>query len=141
MAPGISRALDLLGKARVATLATLGTDGRPHLVPIVFALDVDDLVSAVDGKPKTGPVLTRIRNIEREPLVSVLAHHYDEEWSRLWWVRVDGLATIEAAGADFERSLIALRQRYPQYESVALDGPLIRIEIQQATTWMASPND
>jgi hypothetical protein len=71
--------------------------------------------------------------------VTVLAHHYDEDWSRLWWVRVDGRATIETAGSDFDRGLIALRRRYLQYGSVALTGPVIRIEIEQATTWIANP--
>ena len=132
----IARLLDMV---RVATLATVSADGRPHLVPVVFARDASDLVTAVDGKPKTGKVLARIENITRDPKVSLLVHHYDEDWSRLWWVRIDGMASLEAADAGFERAVTALRARYPQYESVDLSGPVIRVRIDQTTTWDASP--
>jgi len=128
----------LLDQARVATLATVYADGRPHMVPVVFALDDPDLVTAIDGKPKQGGSLTRIENIGRDPRVTLLAHHYDEDWTRLWWVRVDGRASIEDRGAGFERAMTALKARYPQYESVALAGPVIRIGIGHTTAWEAS---
>lgn len=133
------RAASLLDRMRVATLATVSGDGRPHLVPIVFALDGSDLVTAVDGKPKRATVLARIGNIAVDPRVTLLAHVYDEDWSRLCWVRVDGTAAIEDAGEPFGRALTALRNRYPQYESVALTGPVIRITVERATTWEATP--
>jgi len=128
----------LLDRVRVATLATVSVDGRPHLVPVVFARDDGDLVTAVDGKPKKRRSLSRIENIGRDPRVTLLAHHYEEDWSRLWWVRIDGRASIEDRGVDFERALIALRARYPQYGSVDLTGPVIRIAIEHTTAWKAT---
>ena len=127
--------LVLLDRARVATLATVSADGRPHVVPVVFARDGNDLVTSVDGKPKKGKVLARIENVHRDPRVSVLADHYEADWSRLWWVRVDGEASIETEGEGFDRALTALRRRYPQYRVVELTGPVIRIRIERTTSW------
>ncbi|HKY46526.1 MAG TPA: TIGR03668 family PPOX class F420-dependent oxidoreductase [Acidimicrobiia bacterium] len=129
----------LLDRSRVATLATVLADGRPHLVPVVFALDGVDVVTSVDGKPKTGKVLARIENIARDPRVTLLAHHYEEDWSRLAWVRVDGNASVEDGGESFARALKSLRDRYPQYESVDLTGPVIRISVESTATWEATP--
>ena len=125
----------LLAEARVATLATVSADGRPHLVPVVFARDGADLVTAIDGKPKRRTTLARIENIGRDPRVTLLAHHYEEDWSKLWWVRVDGSAAVEAAGDGFERAMEILRRRYPQYESVDLAGPVIRIGVERSVCW------
>jgi PPOX class probable F420-dependent enzyme len=77
----------LLGSVRVARLATVRPDGAPHLVPICFALDGDTLVTAIDAKPKRPGTLARLRNIAWEPRVAVLADGWDEDWTRLWWVR------------------------------------------------------
>ena len=129
----------LLERSRVATLATVLDDGRPHLVPVVFALDGVDLVTAVDGKPKKGKVLSRVENIVRDHRVTLLAHNYEEDWSKLWWVRVDGRASLEEGGETFARALNRLRDRYPQYESVDLTGPVIRITVENTTTWDATP--
>jgi PPOX class probable F420-dependent enzyme len=133
------RAAGLLELTRVATLATVSADGRPHLVPVVFALDGMDVVTAVDGKPKKGKVLARIKNIARDPRVTLLAHIYEEEWSKLRWVRVDGRASVEEGGEAFSRAVNSLRDRYPQYESVDLLGPVIRIIVENTTTWEATP--
>jgi PPOX class probable F420-dependent enzyme len=129
----------LLDTVRVATLATVSPDGRPHLVPVVFARDAGELVTAVDGKFKSGKTLARIDNINHDPRVSLLVHHYDEDWSRLWWVRIDGRASLETSGAAFEGALAALRDRYPQYGSVDLGGPVIRVLVDRTTSWDASP--
>jgi PPOX class probable F420-dependent enzyme len=123
-----------LATARVATLATINPDGSPQLVPVVFAAVGHRIVTAVDGKAKTGRKLRRLSNIERDPVVSMLAHHYEEDWLRIWWVRLDGRATL--LSADPEGSA-ALRARYPQYSTVALPGPFISIEVWSITEWSA----
>src|SRR5712691_663731 len=81
-----------LTAARVARLATTDPDGRPHLVPIVFALDGDTLYSAVDRKPKRSSKRRRIENARVRPDVTILVHHYEEDWGRLWWIRLRGRA-------------------------------------------------
>ena len=87
-----------LGNARSATLGTVDAGGRPHLVPIVFAYDEGRLYTAVDRKPKSTFRLKRLRNIEANPDVSVLVDHYDDDWTALWWVRIDGTASVIGFG-------------------------------------------
>src|SRR5690349_3201019 len=119
------------GTVRVARLATVGADGAPHLVPIVFAL-VDNVIhTAVDGKPKRHRRLRRLANIAREPRVSVLADRYDDDWSQLWWVRADGHAEITDSA---EPALLA---RYPQYATEPPPGPFLRIHVTTWTAWHA----
>jgi PPOX class probable F420-dependent enzyme len=121
--------------ARVGRLATLTPDGRPHLVPCCFALSDTTLFTAVDAKPKTTTSLRRIDNIVADSRVSLLVDHYDEDWSQLWWVRVDGRARVVESPAVRERALAALSVKYPQYRQVAIPGPVIAIEIETWRTW------
>ncbi len=115
-----------------------GPDGAPHIVPITFALDGDTIVTAVDAKPKRGTPLRRFENIAVNPRVSVLVDAYDEDWTRLWWARADGRASVVADGAELERALAALRARYPQYATVALTGPAIVIAVDRWSGWSAT---
>jgi PPOX class probable F420-dependent enzyme len=124
--------------ASVARLATVGPDGRPHIVPITFAPTEDALYFAVDQKPKKSADLQRLRNIEANPAVSVLFDHYEDDWSRLWWVRVDGSARIVRDGAELEMAFTLLSRRYPQYRSARPVGPAVVIEIERMTGWTAS---
>lgn len=124
--------------ARVARLASVSGDGRPHLVPVTFALAGDLLYTAVDAKPKSTPDLRRLRNIRERPRVAVLADHYEEEWSRLWWVRADGRARILSAPAEMAGPLRLLAGRYPQYAQAPPPGPVILVTVGRWTGWAAS---
>lgn len=125
--------------ADVARLATVRPDGRPHLVPITFALDDDELVTAVDDKPKDTRDLQRLANIRHDPRVTVLVDRYDQDWSRLWWVRIDGEARIVDGGDRYDRALDALVARYPAYRQAAPDGPVVVIAATAWNGWSASP--
>jgi len=122
----------------VAMLATAGTDAVPHLVPVVFALPdhrTDLLYTAVDAKPKTTQRLRRLANIESNPAVSLLVDHYDDDWSALWWVRADGVAAIHHDGVQMATGYALLREKYPQYQRVQLDGPVVTVEIRRWSSW------
>ncbi len=125
--------------ARVAHLATTGTDGQPHLVPVTFALvtssGTDRIVIAVDQKPKTTLALRRLRNIAENPLVSLMCDHYDEDWTQLWWARADGRAIILDNGNGRDGALVALSMRYSQYRADPPRGPIILIEITAWSGW------
>ncbi|MEV4343197.1 TIGR03668 family PPOX class F420-dependent oxidoreductase [Actinoplanes sp. NPDC049596] len=123
---------DRFGTAPVARLATVGPDGAPHLVPIVFALTGNVIVSAVDGKPKTTRALKRLRNIAAEPRVSVLADHYDADWTNLWWVRADGAARVRD---DAPPGLPALIAKYQQYREAPPAGPYLEITVERWVAW------
>ncbi|MFL5891481.1 MAG: TIGR03668 family PPOX class F420-dependent oxidoreductase [Solirubrobacterales bacterium] len=130
----------LLASARVASLATCDADGQPHLVPITFALDRDVILTAVDHKPKRTTNLRRLRNIAANPRVAVLADHYEDDWSRLWWVRADGTATVvEPETPEHVDAVARLAERYEQYRQRPPDGPAIAITVSRWSGWRATP--
>jgi PPOX class probable F420-dependent enzyme len=122
-------------QARVARLATVEVDGRPHLVPICFALDGDVLYSAVDEKPKRSKRLKRLANIRANPRVCVLVDQYEEDWSRLWWVRLRGRAEVHERGPERERALELLQGKYVQYRAEPPTGAAIVVHIDELATW------
>lgn len=125
-------------RAPVARLATVTPDGTPHLVPVVFAVDLaapNFVYTAVDAKPKTTQRLRRLINIENNPQVSVLVDHYDNDWARLWWVRVDGIATIHRDDEEMHIGCQLLRAKYLQYQSISLNGPVIAVTVQHWANW------
>jgi len=127
-----------LGGSRVARLATVSARGAPHLVPVTFALDGDVIYTAVDAKPKTTTDLARIRNLLANPLVAVLADRYDDDWSRLWWVRADGEAGLAGDRNTADAALRLLAARYPQYLADPPPGPVIEIRVRRWSGWSAS---
>jgi len=122
-------------ECRVARLATVAADGRPHVVPICFALDGDTLYTAVDAKPKSTRALRRLDNIESDPRVEIVIDHYDEDWSKLWWVRLSGRARVIDHDA---RGLELLEAKYPQYRDDPPAGPFVVVEIEGRTGWQAA---
>ena len=125
--------------ARVARLATVGGDGRPHLVPIVFALAGETIVNAVDAKPKRSTALRRLANVAANPHVAVLAdHYYDDDWDRLWWVRADGTGRVlDPAEPEAVDAVARLVGRYPQYRGQPPAGPVLAIDVEHWSGWSA----
>lgn len=126
-----------LFEARVGRLATVGADGRPQVVPVTFAADGESLFFAVDAKPKRTNDLKRLRNIAANPAVSVLVDHYEDDWTRLWWVRVDGTARVVE---DTAHALELLADKYEQYRKTRPPGPVVAISIDRMTGWAAADN-
>ncbi|SEH52597.1 PPOX class probable F420-dependent enzyme, Rv0121 family [Mycolicibacterium rutilum] len=123
--------------APVARLSTVGPQGAPHLVPVVFAVHDGVVYTAVDAKRKTTQRLQRLANIEANPQVSLLVDHYDDDWSQLWWVRADGHAEIHTSGDELAIGYTLLRRKYPQYERLALDGPVVTVAVSRWASWQA----
>lgn len=121
--------------ARVAILGTADAEGVPHLVPVTFVVAGDIVSSAVDDKPKRGRRLRRHANIRAQPRVSLLVQHWDEDWSRLWWVRADGLAVVTDEQSIVDRVVTRLRQKYSQYHEVNVEGPVIEVAVQTWRAW------
>ena len=120
--------------ARIGRLATVTALGRPHVVPVCFVLHDGRIYSAVDAKPKATSELARLENVRATRRVSLLVDHYEEDWSTLWWVRVDGVAeVVESAGA-----IDALAAKYEQYRAARPDGPVIAITPERWRSWVAS---
>jgi PPOX class probable F420-dependent enzyme len=121
-----------LAAARVGRLATVTADGRPHVVPVCFALDAGRIYTAVDAKPKTTQALRRLENVRATGRASLLVDHYEEDWSRLWWVRVDGAAEVLDPGAGRD----ALAAKYEQYRAAPPAGPVIAISPDRWRSWI-----
>jgi PPOX class probable F420-dependent enzyme len=116
-----------------AYLATADSNGRPHLVPIGFALDGDTIYTAVDAKPKRTTSLKRLANIAANPQVSVLTDHYEPgDWSQLWWARADGTAEILDQHA---HAVELLKERYEPYRTSPPVGPVIAIAVSRWSGW------
>lgn len=131
-------------RSPVARLATSSAGGKPHLVPVVFAVSetspagsADMVYTAIDAKPKSTQRLRRLANIATNAQVSLLVDHYADEWTQLWWVRADGEACIHTDGAALHTGYQLLRAKYPQYQSVSLNGPVIEITVHRWSSWHA----
>jgi PPOX class probable F420-dependent enzyme len=131
-------AVELLRTARVGRLATAGTDGQPHVVPVCFALIGERIYWAVDDKPKRSRDLRRLRNIAENPRVSLVVDVWDEDWSRLCWVMAEGSATIVARTAERSTALEALVAKYRQYAAMRLEataGHVVAIHPERLVSW------
>jgi PPOX class probable F420-dependent enzyme len=125
-----------LSAARVAYLATVRAEGGPHVVPIVFAMDGEVIYSIADPKPKRDLDLLRHRNIAANPSVSLLVDEYDEDWQRLWWVRVDGTARLVEDEGERETAIRLLRAKYPQYAEWSTPfGTATVIQVKRWSSW------
>ena len=122
--------------AEVARLATVDAGGRPHLVPIVFAVAGETIYSVVDAKPKRATRLQRLRNVRANPGVSALVDHYEEDdWEALWWVRADGLARVlELSEPEAGAAVALLAERHPQQRAA---GPVLAIDVERWSGWSA----
>ena len=128
----------LVAEGRVARLATADAAGAPHVMPVCYALDGETVYSVVDRKPKRAGAmrLRRIRNIVANPQVALLLDGYDEDWSRLWYVLLRGVASIVSRGPEHRWALTLLRNKYPQYAAMNLEGrPVIRVRLLRVVKW------
>lgn len=139
----VSRELErFLEAQRIARLATADERGRPHVVPVCFALDGDTLYTPIDEKPKRGDYrdLRRLRNIAANPQVQVLFDLYDDaDWSRLRYVQLRGRARVIELADEHARAVALLRARYAQYREMTLESrPVIAVDIERVVQWPAA---
>jgi PPOX class probable F420-dependent enzyme len=127
--------------APVARLATVSASGAPHLVPVTFAVLGERIVFVVDDKPKSTRRLRRLDNIAANPAVCLLVDRYDEDWSRLWWARADGTATVLHAGDGVDEAIDVLAARYPAYAERRPGGPVVSIAVTSWSGWAAAPDE
>ena len=133
-------AAELLYQSRVARLGTANRAGQPLVVPVCYVFDGRVCFSALDAKPKrvAAAQLRRVRNIAENPRVSLTVDRYDEEWSRLCWVIVEGRADILTDGSERAGAVDLLRDKYAQYRAMGLDretATVIRISPERTLHW------
>jgi PPOX class probable F420-dependent enzyme len=135
-----------ISDGRVGRLGTADATGQPLVVPICYAFDGESLFSAIDAKPKAARPdgLKRIRNIRENAKVSVVIDHYDEDWSRLRYVIIQGEAQLLTDGRDFSRAADLLLAKYPQYRTMGLSretGLMIKVKPARVTQWRYASAD
>ncbi len=134
-----SQLAQILRRWPVARLATTDAAGLPHVVPVVFCLRENTIYSPIDGKPKASTRLRRLKNLEDNPSASLLLDHYDSDWQRLWWIRLDATGDAFRADAQTTGQLEdALRAKYPQYLTTALfkaEPLFIRLRWHRVSAW------
>lgn len=123
-------------RERRGFLATSAPEG-PHLVPVCFTWAGDVIWTAVDDKPKRTEELQRLKDIQGSPMIAFTVDRWDEDWSRLAWLQARGRATEVTDDEEIEKAQTALRSKYPQYEAMPLNGPVIRIEVERWIGWSA----
>lgn len=136
-------ARELLESGRVARLGTADAAGRPLVVPVCYVFDEGRVYSAIDAKPKrvSAARLRRLTNIAANPRVSLVVDHYEEEWSRLRYVIVEGRATVLERGDEHARAIARLVAKYPQYRALGLaraPGAVIAIAPDRILPWRAA---
>ncbi|HSF24856.1 MAG TPA: TIGR03668 family PPOX class F420-dependent oxidoreductase [Blastocatellia bacterium] len=133
------RTLRFIREHRVARLATADSHGRPSVIPICYVFEGGAIYSPIDEKPKSVAArsLKRVRNIEANPHVSVVIDDYSDDWSKLAYVKISGLADVMSPGhVEHVRAVALLREKYPQYVGMAIDDrPIIKITISQVNRW------
>jgi PPOX class probable F420-dependent enzyme len=136
VSPALPQARERFAAARVARLATADAAGRPHLVPVVFAVEADTVYTIVDAKPKRTTALRRLANVAENPRVALLVDHYDDaDWDALWWVRAEGRGrVVEADDPEARRAVELLRARYPQQRAV---GAALAVDVERWSSWAA----
>jgi PPOX class probable F420-dependent enzyme len=121
---------------RVARLGTADDGGAVRLVPVCFAVVDGWLASVVDHKPKRTGQLRRLDDMRAAGRGTVLVDHYEDDWSRLWWVRLRGVARI----VEDPRAVELLAAKYPQYREQPPAGPVIVVSVEERSEWTASPS-
>ena len=128
----------MLAEARVGHLATADERGAPHVIPVCFALDRENLYSVLDQKPKRASLtrLRRVRNIMANPRAALIVDHYQEEWQGLWYILVRGSTELLVDGEERVAAIEVLRRKYPQYlEMEIAENPVIKLTPQSIVTW------
>lgn len=136
----------IINKAKVARLATADLEYKPHLVPVVFVFDNDlnCYFIPIDEKTKrSGPEnLKRVKNIQENPKVALLIDEYNEDWTKLYFIMIQGKASI-VGGKKLEQNEMQLLEKahkllcnkYPQYQKIGVGEYLIMIMPLKIIAW------
>ena len=136
----------IINKAKVARLATVDIKCTPYLVPVVFVFDNDNDYYFIPINEKTKRSrpenLKRVRNIKENPNVVLLIDEYNEDWTKLYFIMIQGKASIiggKKLGQDeiqlLEKAHKLLRNKYPQYQKIGIGEYIIMIIPQKVIVW------
>jgi PPOX class probable F420-dependent enzyme len=137
----------IIDKARVARLATIDSECKPHLIPVVFVFGNDCYYIPIDEKTKQSrpEKLKRAKNIQQNPNVALLIDEYNEDWTKLYFIMIQGKASI-IRGKELEQNELLLLEKahkllsdkYLQYQKIGIGDFVIMIIPQKVITWKYS---
>jgi PPOX class probable F420-dependent enzyme len=126
-------------RQRVVRLATIDERGQAHVVPVIFAVDGDTFYSPTDKATNKRPRLPkRLRNLDHDQRVTILADFYHEDWLKAWWVRLRGTGRVVGDGPERTHAAALLDRKYRQFagDAYAEDGgPVLAVEIKDWLGW------
>ena len=131
-------ASEMLEQARVARLGLVDDADRPRVLPVTFAVAEGAVWSAVDHKPKRSRDLARLRYLRRRPEAALCVDRYEDDWERLWWVRLRGRARVLDGGDEAERALDLLTRKYEPYRRNRPTPPVLAVDVVEWRGWAAS---
>jgi len=105
-----------LRHARVARMATTGTDGLPHVVPVCPVLDRGRVYVATEGSSR------KVRNLEAYPRVAIVFDDYVEDWNALRQVMLRGRARLIRRGLRWNELRELFDAKFQQYPEMAPIG-------------------
>ncbi len=134
---------EFIERARVARLATIDSEFKPHIVPVVFVFDCNHFFIPIDEKRKTAKPekLKRIRNIQHNPNVALLIDQYDEDWTKLAFVMIQGKASVASKREEniqVRQAYKKLITKYIQYQKVGVGEVCIIITPKKVASWRNS---
>lgn len=137
----------IINTAKVARLATVDLEGKPHLVPVVFVYDNDRDIYfiPIDEKTKRSRPenLKRVRNIKENPNVAFLIDEYNEDWTKLYFIMIQGKASIIGGKKKLDQNEMSLlkkahkllHSKYSQYQKIGIGEYVILITSQKVIAW------
>lgn len=128
----------LIAEGRVGRLGFLDADDQPRVLPVTYAAVGDVVWTAIDRKRKRTLEPARVRWLRRRPEAALVVDRYSDDWEELAWVQLLGrVEVLEGQAAEPGRS--ALAAKYEQYATQPPPGPVLRLKIERALHWRASP--
>ncbi len=122
------RELSFLRAHELCRLATASKDARPHVVPVVYVLDGEDIVVAVDYGTK------KLKNLRENPKVALVVDERGPNRA----VMVEGECEIFERGKEYLRLLQILFDRFDFYRRDPWgegESPILKIRPMKAVMW------
>ena len=123
-----SKQLGFLKTNEVCRLATASKDARPHVVPVIYALDGENIIIAIDYGTK------KLKNLRENRKVALVVDEYRPNHA----VMVEGDSVILERGKEYLRLLQILFGRFETYRRHPWgegESPILKIKPTKAVMW------
>ncbi|MDG7008604.1 MAG: pyridoxamine 5'-phosphate oxidase family protein [Nitrososphaerota archaeon] len=123
-----AKQLGFLKAHELCRLATASKDAKPHVVPVIYALDGEDLIIAVDYGTK------KLKNLRENESVALVVDEFHPNRA----VAIEGTCEILERGKEYLRLLQVLFDRFETYRRNPWgegESPILKIVPTKAVSW------